>query len=46
VNFGLRGSIWLGSPGARCMTAKEITEMKKRVIVFCTKLRPRKANIS
>jgi hypothetical protein len=34
VNLGLSGSIWLGSPGAKWMIRKEITETKKRVTIF------------
>ena len=31
---GLRGSIWLGSPGARWTMRKLITEMMKSVIIL------------
>jgi hypothetical protein len=45
VNFGLSGSIWLGSPGARWMIKKETTDTKKSVMVFCITLRPRNDSI-
>jgi hypothetical protein len=28
------GFIWLGSPGARCITEKDMIEIKNNVIVF------------